>query len=80
MALIKQPSIHYQQILDQIQIKASQCGRDPEDITLIVVTKNQPVESIAQVYQCGGRDFGESKVQEALPKIPLLPADCHWQL
>lgn len=70
--------MQYQQVLDQIHETARKCGRDPKDIRLIAVTKNQPIESMAEVYQKGCRDFGESRVQEALPKIPLLPSDCRW--
>jgi hypothetical protein len=73
-----EPTIHYLQILEQIHLKACQCGRDPDEITFIAVTKNQSFEAIKEVYKCGGRDFGESRVQEALPKIPLLPSDSHW--
>lgn len=65
-------------MLEQLNEKAVQCGRDPEEITLIAVSKNRPVELLWQAYQAGCRHFGESRVQEALPKLSCLPADCHW--
>lgn len=68
----------YQQILEQVQAKAKCCGRDPQEITLVAVTKYQSFETIPHLYKEGCRHFGESRVQEALPKIPLLPSDCHW--
>lgn len=71
---------HYCQIEQQVREKALACGRQPQDITVIAVSKNCPVESIQAVYQEGGRIFGENRVQEALQKIPLLPEDCQWHL
>lgn len=65
-------------VLEQLHEKAVQCGRDPEEIMLIAVSKNRPVELLWQAYQDGCRHFGESRVQEALPKLPCLPADCLW--
>ena len=31
-----------------------------------------------EAYQCGERDFGESRVQELLPKYEALPKDIRW--
>ncbi len=70
----------YRQIQQKVQDKALACGRSPQDVTLIVVTKSQPIEKIQAVYQEGGREFGENRVQEALPKIAELPTDCHWHM
>lgn len=71
---------HYCQIEQQVREKALACGRQPQEITLVAVSKTYPVESIHSVYQEGGRVFGESRVQEALQKISLLPLDCQWHL
>jgi uncharacterized pyridoxal phosphate-containing UPF0001 family protein len=50
----------------------------PEDVTLICVSKFHPGESIMQAYEAGERDFGESRVQELLPKYEDLPKDIRW--
>lgn len=50
----------------------------PAAVKLIVVTKNIPVESIQSVYELGCRDFGENRVQEALPKIEEMADDIRW--
>lgn len=68
----------YHRLLQEIEDRAAACGRDPA--TLVVVTKNQPLENILEVYEAGCRDFGESKVQEAAEKIPHLPADIRWHM
>ena len=50
----------------------------PEGVTLICVSKFHPVEAIQAAYDCGERDFGESRVQELLPKYEALPKDIRW--
>ncbi len=70
----------YCQMKEKIEERAYRCGRNGQDITLIVVSKGQSPEVIQSVYQEGGREFGESRVQEGVGKIPLLPPDCHWHL
>jgi pyridoxal phosphate enzyme (YggS family) len=71
---------HYCQVAHTVREKALACGRRPEEITLIAVSKTFPFESIQSVYQEGGRDFGESRIQEALEKISQMPKDCKWHL
>ena len=50
----------------------------PEDVTLVCVSKFHANEAIMQAYDCGERDFGESRVQELLPKYEALPKDIRW--
>jgi pyridoxal phosphate enzyme (YggS family) len=50
----------------------------PKEVTLVVVSKFQPVESILELYNAGQRIFGESKVQELLEKQSKLPGDIEW--
>jgi len=61
-------------ILDKIAKAASLVKRDPADVTLIAVTKGRSVEEIEPLIAAGQRDFGESRVQEALTKWPALLA------
>lgn len=60
--------------LAEIQARvASACdaaGRNPDDVTLIAVSKVQPNERVADVLKQGHRVFGENKVQEAASKWP----------
>ncbi len=44
---------------------AAASGRNPSDVTLTAVTKQQPWERIAPVLAAGQRVFGENRVQEA---------------
>ena len=50
----------------------------PEGVTLICVSKFHSMEAIMQAYEAGERDFGESRVQELLPKYEALPKDIRW--
>lgn len=51
---------------------AQSVSRRPEEIILIAVTKNIPLELIEQAIQAGVGDIGENRMQEAIPKIQAL--------
>lgn len=51
---------------------AASAGRDPRSITTIVVTKFHPAELVRELHELGVRDFGESRHQEAAPKVAGL--------
>jgi PLP dependent protein len=69
---------NYQRIVENIASTAYKCGRNPADIELVIVTKGQPWQSIHPLYQIGCRNFAESWIQEALPKIESTPEDINW--
>lgn len=50
------------------------------DVKLVAVTKTVDVETIHRAYELGLRDFGESRIQEAIPKMQLLSdlKDINW--
>ncbi len=50
----------------------------PASVTLVCVSKYQPVEAIRAAYEAGERHFGESRVQELKSKILQLPEDINW--
>lgn len=55
-------------------------GRDPNEVTLIAVSKTKPVEMLQEAYEEGVREFGENKPQEMRDKYPCLPSDIHWHM
>jgi pyridoxal phosphate enzyme (YggS family) len=67
-------SENYEKIRTRIRHAAGTAERF-EKITLIAVSKIQPVEAIRALYQLGQRDFGENYVQELSKKAELLQ-DC----
>lgn len=50
----------------------------PEGVELVAVSKFHPVETLREAYDAGQRIFGESRIQELLPKIEAMPADVRW--
>jgi len=63
-----------QHIHNAIARSAAIAKRASADVTLIAVSKGRPVEQIEELIAVGQRDFGESRVQEALEKWPPLLA------
>ncbi|MER3479763.1 MAG: YggS family pyridoxal phosphate-dependent enzyme [Meiothermus sp.] len=68
------------QVLERIQAAARRSGRDPGAIRLVAVTKgHSPQEIRDKVLQYGNFPLGESRIQEALPKMAALEG-CEWHL
>ena len=63
-----------------ITAECQKAGRNPDEVTLIAVSKTKPVELIKEAYEYGCRDFGENKVQELLDKYEALPKDIRWHM
>jgi len=61
-----------QAVQTRILRAATQCGRAPDSIHLIAVSKKVQAETLRSAFEAGQRTFGESYVQEALPKIAAL--------
>jgi len=57
------------QVRKRIAEAALACGRDPEEISLLAVSKTKPVADVLSAYEAGQRAFGENYLQDALPKI-----------
>ena len=51
---------------------------DKNRVTLVAVSKTQPVGSIRELYELGQRDFGENYVGELVEKYNQLPRDIRW--
>jgi pyridoxal phosphate enzyme (YggS family) len=66
------PALRLQHIRDTISSSAKVARRDPDDVCLIAVSKTRSSEEIEPLIVAGHRDFGESRVQEALAKWPDL--------
>ena len=69
------------QLEQRIALAAQRAGRDPAEITLVAVSKTHGPDKIADAAQAGLRDFGENRVEEALPKIAAAPAPgARWHM
>jgi pyridoxal phosphate enzyme (YggS family) len=68
-----------QAVHDRIGRAAAQCGRKPESITLLAVSKTFGPDVIRAAHACGQRAFGESYAQEAVNKAEALcDLDIEW--
>ncbi|MCX7712161.1 MAG: YggS family pyridoxal phosphate-dependent enzyme [Chthoniobacterales bacterium] len=65
-------------VREQIAQAARAAARKPEEIELVAVTKTHPPAAVRAAMEAGQRIFGESRVQEALAKIPLCPGGLKW--
>jgi hypothetical protein len=74
------PSDRYQQLLDESAQIAIKSGRNPNEITLIAISKGVSIQNISSVYQTGCRNFGENRIQEAMPKMAEMPSDILWHM
>lgn len=57
---------------------ATKAGRAADDVELVAVSKTHPPEAVIEAIDAGQLLFGESRVQEAKAKIPLLPGRARW--
>lgn len=64
----------------RIAAAAVRAGRQPEDITLVAVTKGVALSRIREAVAVGLTDIGESRVQEAAPKVAALRQAVRWHL
>ncbi len=48
------------------------CGRAPESVTLLAVSKTFPAESVRHAHAAGQTAFGENYIQEGVDKIAVL--------
>ena len=66
---MSEPLVH---VRERIAAAASLARREPDEITLVAISKTQPVEAIHALIVAGQRVFGENRVQEAQAKWPGL--------
>ncbi len=65
-------------VREKIAAAAKRSARSAADVELVVVSKKRSAEEIREVLESGVTLFAESRLQEALEKIPLLPSRLHW--
>jgi PLP dependent protein len=69
------------EVTDRIGAACAAAGRDPEEVTLIAVTKTRPATDVRLLNALGVTDFGENRDQEAAPKAAAcadLPITWHF--
>ena len=62
----------YKQVCDRIAAATARCGRKPEDVVLVAVTKYATVDQIQKTLELGVMDFGESKGQNLAQRVAQI--------
>lgn len=66
------------QVRERVAQAALRAGRQPSEVRLVAVSKTFPAQAVREAIDAGQRDFGENRVEEALPKMAapeILAAD-----
>ena len=67
-------SANLQAVLARISKAAQKYGRNPDDISLLAVSKTWPASDVREAVDAGQRAFGENYVQEGVEKAVELAA------
>jgi hypothetical protein len=80
--LISVISQRLNQVNAAINVACAHVRRNPNEVTLVTVSKRQPVELIRAAYACGLRRFGENYAEEAVAKMDTLAdlKDIQWEM
>lgn len=70
----------YFAVKTRVENACATAGRKPQDVTLLAVSKKQPIEAVRAVYDAGHRNFGENYVQEMEARIAALPSDARLHM
>ena len=73
-------SERFQEVARRIARAEERAGRAPGSVRLIAVTKGFSAEDVRAAMSSGYSEFGESRVQEAGSKIPLVGPGARWHL
>lgn len=73
---------HVSENLQQVRLRiagaCNRAGRDVSSVSLIAVSKTFSEGLLREAFEAGQLHFGESKIQEAEPKISALPGSLQW--
>lgn len=63
-----------------IEEACRKANRNPDEVTLIAVSKTKPISDIEEAIACDMYEFGENKVQELTNKMEQITTPVHWHL
>lgn len=66
------------EVRQRIAAACARAGRDAAGVELVAVSKTLPADAVRAAWEAGQTVFGESRQQEAEPKIAALPAAIRW--
>ena len=69
---------HLEDVNKRIDESLNKALRNRSGLTLVAVTKRQPLSVVLRAHKAGLRHFGESQIQEGIPKVKAAPDDITW--
>ena len=69
----------HERVLARIAAACARAGRDPDEVTLVAVSKTVPADALRDAVAAGLTLLGENRVQEAAGKVPEVPG-ARWHL
>lgn len=71
---------HLKDIRQNIARACKKSGRDPEEVKIVVLTRNHKVPELRELIDAGINVFGENRVQEAVQKKSFFEEEVEWHL
>lgn len=68
------------EVQGKITAACKRSGRNPEEVTLIAVSKTMPVEALKEAMSCGMKHFGENRPQELRDKQTEITEPLFWHM
>lgn len=75
---MEQIAENLERVRSQMADAAKKSGRSLDDVELVAISKTHEAEKVHAALDAGQQAFGESRVQEARAKIPMLPSSARW--
>ena len=69
---------NYFAVKAEVDAACRACGRDPESVKLLVVSKTIPIPVLMELYDYGIREFAENREPELAMKSAAMPSDIIW--
>ena len=63
----------YAGVKEEVERVCRACGRNPEKVRLVAVSKTVGLEGVEEAYRAGARDFGENRPDQIVPKHAAYP-------
>jgi pyridoxal phosphate enzyme (YggS family) len=63
---------------ERVARAAAAAARPASSVTIVAVTKSQPLEAVLAAHAAGQKDFAENYLQEATARITQSPPGCQW--
>lgn len=72
---------NYEKVQENIRAASARAGRNPDEVTLIAVSKTKPLSDIEELLEdTAAIDFGENKVQELVDKYERVSRPVNWHM